>query len=213
MNKKKSIVDAFNNNAELYQQKFMNLESFRDTFDIFCSHLPEENAELLDIGCGPGNITQYILNKRPEFHVFGIDIAPNMIALAKQNNPSASFAIIDATEIHTLKQQYDGIICGFCLPYLSQGEVAHLITSATQLLNKNGILYLSTMEDDYSKSGFKSSPDGKSATYTYYHTAKYLGNLFSNYGFKTVFLERKDYIVNSLVTAIDLIMIAKKTNS
>lgn len=47
------------------------------------------NVKILEIATGPGNVVKYILCKRPDFKIFGIDLSPNMIELAKQNNPQA----------------------------------------------------------------------------------------------------------------------------
>ena len=79
----KETFDTWNKVAKLYQEKFMDLDLYDDTYDTFCAELPIENATILEIGCGPGNITKYLLNKRPDFRIEGIDISPNMIELAK----------------------------------------------------------------------------------------------------------------------------------
>ncbi|WP_438426090.1 hypothetical protein [Aquimarina macrocephali] len=48
----------------------MNLEMYHDTFDLFCKSIKKDNAEVLELGFGPGNITKYILQKRPDFNIF-----------------------------------------------------------------------------------------------------------------------------------------------
>ena len=68
----------------------MNLDIYNDTYDLFCDKIEKINPQVLEIGCGPGNITRYILSKRPDLKIYGIDIAPNMIKLAKENNPTAN---------------------------------------------------------------------------------------------------------------------------
>lgn len=45
-----------------------------------------------------------------------------MIELAKKNNPTAYFDVMDSRHIGELTDSYDAIICGFCLPYLSDQE-------------------------------------------------------------------------------------------
>ena len=104
--------------------------------------MKKENAKILELACGPGNISQYVLNKRPDFELFGIDLAPGMIKLAKQNNPTAKFKVMDVKKINSLNTRYDGIICGFCLPYFSKTETIQLIKDSSNLLAKGGILYL-----------------------------------------------------------------------
>ena len=161
MDKYKETFDTWNKVAALYQEKFMDLDLYNSTYNYICDHITKPNAKLLDIGCGPGNITRYLLSKRPDFDVFGIDIAPNMIELARNNNPAADFSVMDCRQINSLDKKYDGIICGFCLPYLSLQESNELILNAYNLLNNNGLLYLSFVEGDPKKSDFKVGSSGR----------------------------------------------------
>lgn len=161
MDKYKETSTTFNNVASLYQDKFMDLDLYNETYDHIISSIDKPDAKLLEIGCGPGNISKYLLSKRPDYDIFGIDVAPNMIALAKLNNPSAKFAVMDTREIEKLDAKYDGIIAGFCLPYLSQTESNNLISSSYKMLNNNGLLYVSFVEGDPEKSEFKQSTGGR----------------------------------------------------
>lgn len=58
--------------------------------------MTNDSAAIVEVACGPGNITKYLLNKRPGFKIGGIDLAPNMVELAKVNNPTASFQVMDS---------------------------------------------------------------------------------------------------------------------
>ncbi len=204
----KYIFDKF---ARQYQDKYMEMGLYKDTLDLLCDEISVTNDKILDVGCGPGNISQYILNKRPGFKILGIDLAPKMIELAKINNPTANFTVMDCRDIKTLNDTYDVIILGFCLPYLSKQEALLLISHASELLNKNGLLYISTMEDDYSKSGLTGpSSGGEDSTYIYYHQADYLINQLDEHHFKIIELTHKDHPQQIDTTVRDLIIIAKK---
>ena len=167
MDRYKETFDTWNNIASIYQDKFMNLDLYNDTYDYICNSINKQKAKILEIGCGPGNITKYLLTKRPDFDMFGIDIAPNMIELARLNNPTANFAVMDTRQIKTLDMKCDGIIGGFCLPYLSDIESKKLISDAYDLLNDNGLIYLSFVEGDPDKSGFKVGGGGR--VYFHFH--------------------------------------------
>ena len=207
MDKSQAAAEIFNKYANAYQDKFMDLDLYNDSFDIFCSSIAKENAGILEIACGPGNITRYLLKKRPDFKILGIDLSPNMIDLAKTNNPAAAFQLMDGRNISTLHKKYDGVMCGFGLPYLSKEEAVQFIGDAAGLLNPGGILYLSTMEDDYGKSGFKSSSSGDQM-YIHYHQADYLTAALKENGFKIIDLRRKDYPEQDGTTTIDLLIVA-----
>lgn len=208
--KEKSPKEIFNFFAEDYQEKFMDFDLYHDTFDFFCEAINKDYASILEIGCGPGNITNYLLNKNPHYKILGIDIAPKMIKLAITNNPSASFEVMDCRTIQQINKRFEGIICGFTLPYLNKKEAKQLIFDASEIIRDNGILYLSTMEDDYEKSKIITSSTNKnSGVFTYYHQEDFLVNQLENNGFKIIKTQRKNY-PEPKDDSKDLIIIAQK---
>ena len=210
MDKSKIAVDIFNKYASMYQGKFMDVSLYGDTFTFFCKTISTKNAEILELACGPGNITKYILNLRPDFKLLGTDLSPNMLQLAKINNPSAEFMLMDARKLSSLNKKFHGILCGFCLPYLSKEETAQLIQDASNLLLTKGLLYISTMEDDYSKSGLRKGSQGDEI-FMHYYLAKDLSEMLNANGFKEIKLARKESVQTDGTIAIDLIIIAEKS--
>lgn len=209
MDKNKQAVEVFNKLAQVYQDKFMDVSLYHDSFDIFCSHIKKENASVLELACGPGNITQYLLKKCPDLNILGTDLAPNMIELAKLNNPQANFQLLDSRNILSLNQTYDAIMCGFCLPYLSKEEAIQLIADASKILTSDGVIYISTMEDDYSKSEFKKGSSGDEI-FMHFHEGDYLREALFASGFKNIDLKRQNYPTTEGSKVIDLIIIAQK---
>lgn len=203
----KTAVDIFDKHARLYQDKYMDTSMYHDTFDAFCDNITRQNAEILELACGPGNITAYLLKKRPDLNILGTDLSPNMIGLAIANNPGAEFRLMDCRDLGALDKKYDGIVCGFALPYLSKEEAIKLIGDAAGVLRPGGILYLSTMEDDHGKSGVQQSSTGD-RIYLYYHQADYLAQALRDNSFTVVHLQRKTYADGSGTT--DLVIIAKR---
>jgi 2-polyprenyl-3-methyl-5-hydroxy-6-metoxy-1,4-benzoquinol methylase len=59
MDRYKETFATWNKIASIYQDKFMELELYNDTYDFICSSIDKPKAKLLEIGCGPGNITKY----------------------------------------------------------------------------------------------------------------------------------------------------------
>lgn len=209
MNRYKETFETWNKVALLYQDKFMDLDLYNETYDFVCNSIIKKKAKILDIGCGPGNITKYLLAKRPDFDIYGIDIAPNMIELAKKNNPTANFSIMDCRKISTLTTKFDGIICGFCLPYLSQTESAKLVADCNNLLNENGLIYVSFVEGDPNKSGFQVSSTGD-RTYFNYHNIDTLKTLFIDSEFEEIKISKVAYKKSATQIEIHTILTAKK---
>lgn len=184
----KETFETWNKLATRYEERFMDLDLYNDTYDHICKSITQPNGKILEIGCGPGNITKYLLSKRPDFDIFGIDIAPNMIELAKKNNPSARFAVMDCRQIDQISEKYDGIVAGFCLPYLSQADSRKFIADCYSLLNEGGLIYISFVEGDPNKSGFQVSKSGDRSYFYYYQLDELKKNLIeSDFGVLTVF--------------------------
>lgn len=210
MDKTKLTVDTYNQVAQAYQDKFMDLDIYNATYDRFCDRVAKQHPAIFEIGCGPGNITRYLLTKRPDFKIEAIDLAPNMIKLAQINNPAADFKVMDCREIDTITSRYDGIMCGFCMPYLSKEECMKMIRDSAVLLNSKGILYCSVVEDAYEKSGLVTSSNGEHQVYIYCHEAVYLKQAFDENGFEQVDEFRISYPRPGKPDEIHLIFIARK---
>jgi ubiquinone/menaquinone biosynthesis C-methylase UbiE len=193
MDRMKPTIDSFNKMAQSYHDRFMNFDLYNDTYDAFCELLKKPGASVLDAGCGPGNITHYLLSKRPDFKILGIDLAPNMLELAAKNNPSAEFSLLNAKEIIQLNKKFDGIVCGFCAPYFSKEECEKFISDAYNILNEGGTLYLSAIEGDYESSGFEMASNGVDKGYVYYYEEKDLKDFFLKSNFHSIEVFRKNY--------------------
>lgn len=202
-------IKAFDHLASLYQERFMDFDLYNDSYDFFCDSVKTGGAHVLELGCGPGNITRYILNKRPDLNILGLDLAPNMIALAKQNVPLARFEIMNIKDIGQLDDIYDAIVSGFCMPYLSKEENLNLLKDIQKLLNPNGILYLSTIAGDYDKSAYETSSDGQFKTFVHYYSERDVQNLLEKTGFRMIQLFKKKWTNSKGITSTHLIFIAE----
>lgn len=208
----KETFETWNKVASLYQEKFMELKLYNDTYDLICNVVIKNKATILEIGCGSGNITRYLLSKRPDFNIFGIDISPNMIELAKINNPKANFAVMDSRNISEIETKYDAIVCGFCLPYLSETDSQKLIFEANYLLNNSGFLYLSFVEGDPNKSGFQAGSTGN-RSYFYYHNLDQLKAQLLQNSFEDLKIFKVEYKKSEKEQDIHTIITAKKKHN
>lgn len=212
MNKTQMAIDVFDANAKLYQDKFMDVDLYAESLDLFCSKIKKPNASILELACGPGNVTRYLLKRRPDFSIVGTDLSVNMLELAKQNNPTATFQKMDCRDLHKIKERYDGIMCAFALPYVDKEEALKMIHDGAKILQPGGLFYISTMEDDYTKSGLEVNSVGDSV-FMHYHQHDYLRNQLLSKGLKLLLEDKKEYIDSKGRLVCDLILIGQKASA
>jgi ubiquinone/menaquinone biosynthesis C-methylase UbiE len=155
--------------AERYRAAFMDLDLYDDSYDALCARVSQVGARVLEVGCGPGNVTRALLQRRPDFRIHAIDYAPSMVALARTLVPGATFDVMDARAIGSLATRFEAAVVGFCLPYLSSDAARQLIHDAARLLVPGGVLYLSTIASEVARSGYETSSKGDARMYVHYH--------------------------------------------
>lgn len=170
-------LDTWDAIADLYAQKFMDMPIYHATYDQFLQHIPSPEPVILDAGCGPGAITKYILSKRPDAQITATDFAPAMIALAAQVNPQANCMVADLRTHPNTEATYNGIICGFALPYLHHTDGYAWIAQAYRALIQGGIFYVSFVEGDSARSGPKQNSRGGTVWFHYYSEKEMEGYL------------------------------------
>lgn len=212
MNSYKETFNTWNKVAKLYQDKFMDLDLYNETYDDLCENLSEKNPKILEIGCGPGNITKYLLKKRTDFDILGLDVAPNMIDLAKINNPQATFKVMDCREIDKIELKFDAIVCGFCLPYLSEFDFEKLVFDFGNLLNKRGIIYLSYVEGEEEQSSYQTGSSGD-RIFFYFHSLKKIKLELNKNNFEIINLFNVNYSKNDGTNEDHTIILAKKNEN
>lgn len=209
MDKYQETFQTWNKIAKIYEDKFMDLDLYNDTYDTFFD-LIKATSSVLEIGCGPGNISNYLLTKNPTLKIKGVDISENMVTLARTNNPGAEFEIMDCRNLDRLNEKYDAIIGGFCIPYLSKADCIKLISDCKNLLHHSGLLYLSFVAGDHERSGYITGRPGN-RTYFYFHNLGDLEKELKANSFKIIRSISKNYNKSDGTEEIHTVLIAKKS--
>src|ERR1043165_9734514 len=92
-------VSTFDKFAESYFGKYFALTTYDAYCREFCARVVRRGAAVLDVACGPGNVSAFLLRERPDFQVLGVDLAPNMVRLAQVHVPNASFVVHDCRRL------------------------------------------------------------------------------------------------------------------
>lgn len=106
---------------ELYEQYGVDERSLGWTknkqqirFAQMFDQLDVKDANILDIGCGFGDLLKYLRRRDPEcsFEYTGIDIVPEFVQIASENNPGYTFLNEDIYEFNPDKKFKYVVECG-----------------------------------------------------------------------------------------------------
>ena len=204
-------VQRFDEFAEEFGRQFVSVEAYSDSLDRFCTLIKSDDAKILELGCGPGNVTRFLKTRFPESQILAIDLAPKMIEVARKELSGIDFQVMDVRNISSISGKFDAILCSFCLPFLSKSDAARLISDSADLLHSGGVLYLSTMEGDENKAGFETTGfSGNAEIYFNYHLQNDLETAFIQSGFSIDRLKLQDYHEPNGSVTTDMIFIAVK---
>ena len=147
MDKTETTIDAYDQNAVGYADKFMRFKSYHEKISLFQQkYIPKGHCKILDMGCGPGNNAKILYEKNSSYEVTGVDLSQEMIRLAKANAPACRFVREDIRTIDFGSNAFDVIIASFCIVHLSDEEARNLLLRLARFLRPGGHLYLSFME-------------------------------------------------------------------
>jgi len=115
--------------------------AFREVFPALVSDLLAGMAGVgrgLDVGCGPGQFTILVAERLPQAELWGIDIAPTMIELARAHaaeSPAAArlhFEVADVARLPFPDAHFDAV--------LSSGSIKHWPDQAAALREIHRVL-------------------------------------------------------------------------
>ena len=213
MDKKDQINrDTWNKLAEPYESKFMNLDIYNDTYNAFIKSVISisNTPSILEIGCGPGNICNYIKSKISSAYILATDASESMIKLAKSKVHDIEYKVLDCRKISQINKTFDGIICGFIIPYISEADLNLLFKDSYNLLNKKGILYISFVEGFYENSTYIKGNTGHELYFHWYEKSK-LENILKAFGFEKLVEFSIPYNKAENIIENHIIMIFSKT--
>lgn len=111
--------------------------------DTYLSFLPP-NASLLDIGCGAGEKSKYLLGKG--YKVTGIDFSEEMLAIAREQVPTGKFIVGDIMQSLDLHESFDGIFAQAVLLHIPKDAIIEVLKNIIAPLTPGGYFYAAVKE-------------------------------------------------------------------
>ena len=154
MKSKELFPSIFSRHALAYQQRLEDIMSRGESvgrsraMDLVDAR---PGMRILDLACGPGNLSRRLAALvSPSGEIFGVDLAPGMIELARSAQISnARFEVMDIERLELPGESFDAAICGHGFQFVPDLQLA--MREARRVLRGEGRLAasvpLSTLRD------------------------------------------------------------------
>ena len=179
------VAALFGEYASVYAEKYANVQHYLPVYQPFMEMIPAGGI-VLEVGCGPGNVTSVLRKLRSDVNITATDFAPEMLELAKKQNPEVRFFQLDCRDLARINEKFDGILAGFVFPYLDCLEVEIFLKQSYQNLHSGGLLCITTMEGKAETSGYQTSSDGKHSLWIHIHESQTLQLQAEKAGFQVL---------------------------
>jgi len=94
-------------------------------------------SKIIDIGCGPGNSTQVLVQRWPDSDIIGIDNSPAMIEKAKKDYPNQEWQLLDAGT-DKIAGKFDIVFSNATIQWIP--DHAKLLKKLHNILSDTGIM-------------------------------------------------------------------------
>ena len=142
-----------------------------------------KGKRVLDVGCAHGRDSIYMSNNGLD--VYGIDLTPEFITLAKFSCPSGKFSIMDMRNLRFPEHIFDGIWASASFLHISKKEGLKTLKGFKKVLKPGAVLFISVMTGD-SEGYRKNEKLNWDDRYFSFYQKTELENLLDKAGFKSI---------------------------
>lgn len=137
------LAAAYDRVARAYADKFfdeLERKPFdRELLDRFATTV-EGRGLVCDVGCGPGHVGRYLAEHGAD--VFGLDLSPGMVTLARELTPAMRFEPGDVLALDLRDASLVGIVAFYSLIHLERAAAVRALAEMARVLIPGGALLL-----------------------------------------------------------------------
>lgn len=141
-------VSYWDNRSHEYTELFYESQHRIEVMMRLNSLLPQKIDSLLDLGCGNGIVTEYILNSRlpqkpNEIHL--LDLSPNMLIQARKRLKIYNafyYQLPMECDLPFNDHTFDVIISSFSMHHINDVDKLTVLKNLFRVLDKNGIVVI-----------------------------------------------------------------------
>lgn len=127
--------------AAAFGQDLVNLPVDRSILDAAVEHLIGR-APVLDVGCGPGQICRYLASRGAP--VIGVDLAPRMLAVARQHDPGVGLVCADMRALPFGPRTCSAAVLFYSLQHVPRAHLRSVLSELRRVLILDGMVVVAT---------------------------------------------------------------------
>ncbi|MBO3461247.1 MAG: class I SAM-dependent methyltransferase [Aetokthonos hydrillicola CCALA 1050] len=116
-------------------------EASENLMEKLLAFIPEKKGTILDVACGLGGTTNYLLKYYSPLDIVGINISAKQLEKCRDNAPGCKFIAMDAAQMEFEDNSFDNIICVEAAFHFYTRE--NFLQEAWRVLKPGGYLVLS----------------------------------------------------------------------
>lgn len=207
MDRISKTIAAYDKACGAFNDKFREFPPYVEKVKDFIELL-EPGMKVLDLGCGPGNVSRQLMLSGKEFRIEGIDLSEEMVKLARKNVPSGNFSCGDIRDISFAGESFAAVFLSFCIVHLNESEMADLLAKVSGYLKRGGLLYVSFMEGK--KDGFERTSFSEDEIFYCYHSSEKVEKILKDNHLSIKSLSKQGYIESDGSVTTDVFIFAVK---
>ncbi len=148
MNNKKDVVSITRDTYDLIATSYSDMTSGlvsetwvgdyeKQLLDRFLQLIEALDPKILDVGCGNGKDTAYLMVKGAT--VVGIDYSSNMLQEAKRHVQDGVFHLMDMRNLGFPNNTFDGVWANGCIYHVPKVELSQVLKEVIRVLKPLGI--------------------------------------------------------------------------
>ena len=184
------VKNAYDKNSYAEEYRERELLDFEKMMFYDALHRLNPNPTILDLGCGSGFPYDTYFSGQG-LSLTGIDFSDKQIALARKNNPTATYIAEDISHFET-NQKFDLVLALFSILHIPRSEQKALFEKIHSFLNDGGV-FLFTISDKPEGELIQREFTGENMLWSYFDYATYI-SMLEEVGFKVeVSKNQSDY--------------------
>ncbi|GGK21614.1 methyltransferase [Streptomyces camponoticapitis] len=117
------------------------LPAERETMALFAERVRAQGGgPVADVGCGPGRITAHLSSLGVD--VFGIDLSPRMIEVARTEHPGLRFEVGSMTRLDLADGELAALLAWYSIIHVPDDAIGEVLAGFHRVLRPGGLLLL-----------------------------------------------------------------------